>query len=324
MRRLFANLARCVPALVCPCVVLCVSVRRAVGAAAGAAAGTAVTAGRSLPDTRPTSGTEEPASVSEPPQRGDASVASRAWGVSRTSRRLRQFRLRRRPRRPLLPVPLPLQRHGDEQSDGCHRPAPGRAGREQDRRPNRHALHGIVRPAAGVRGRECHERGQDPDRGAARPSGNRVRRPAPRRPRQLDQLGPHVRRRASDRQVQARADRSVRGVSRSHSRRRVRQERQRQPLRRRVREQRPDPAPGDSRAVPVLAARHQPARRNGPARLAAAGDDRCPAGGKAARATRLQRGDGRPARLPRARFGARLGRTLADPRDAEGLQDAHT
>ena len=31
-------------------------------------------------------------------------------------------------------------------------------------------------------------------------------------------------------------------------------------------EQRPDPAAGDSRAVPVLAARHQPARRNGPAR----------------------------------------------------------
>ena len=59
VRRWFANLARCVSACVCPCVVAACCVRRAVGAAAGAAAGTAVTAGRSLPGTRPTSGTDE-------------------------------------------------------------------------------------------------------------------------------------------------------------------------------------------------------------------------------------------------------------------------
>ena len=67
--------------------------------------------------------------------------------------------------------------------------------------------------------------------------------------------------------------RRVRRLGRPHSRRRVRQERRRQPVRRRVCDRADARAGRVGRAVRVLEARREPAHRNGDARHAQPGDD---------------------------------------------------
>ena len=131
---------------------------------------------------------------------------------------------------------------------------------EQDRRADRRAVPGAVRSAHGVRRHRRRARRRSPLRvgrqelafGEQRLVGHVSWLNAART---FDGA-------QGDAAHEGVAGRRVRRVGRAHPRRRVRQERQRQPLRRRLRARRAELMPhGDGRAVRVLAARREPAQR---------------------------------------------------------------
>ena len=279
MRRLFANLARRVRASVCRCGMLCWRVRRAVGAAASAAAAHAVTAGRSRPTAAPQAAPANRAAVSEPPQRGDARVAARARRVSRARRRLRQCRLRRRAA--TMPTCCRRFRFNATRDRARRWPPPSRC-------RTRASASKTVGPTGAPFTAPFDLRQAFADIGSAQ--GRRSRRGSAGRSSPSASSGwsatsagstpaRTLRRRARDRPVAAGAGRRLRRVGRADPRRRVRQERQRQPLRRRLRQQRPSSLPQGTVEPYVFWRRDVNLRaETGALGSLAAGDDRRPAG----------------------------------------------
>ena len=287
-----------------------------------AAAGTAVTAGRSLPDTRPTSGTEEPASVSEPPQRGDAArgfacvgsfanepkassmPASSTAATTSTTCPASASTPRRRARRWLPPSSSRTRASGTRPSARPARPSRHRS--TCGRRSWTWTAEGRARPRSAARlGRQEIAFGDQRLVGHANwiNSGrtfDAARVTVKSKPAQIDLFAASV-----VRILDGEFDKSGNGnrfAGAYVSSGRILPQGTAEPyvFWRRDINQRAETGPLDSLQQVTTGARLV---------------------GKLPGATRLQRGDGRPARLPRARFGARLGRTLADPRDAEGLQD---
>ena len=164
------------------------------------------------------------AAVPQSCERSDAGLAARASRVPRARRGLCQLRLRRGPRRHLLPLAASLQCDADRHVDWRNRAGPGCPRRRQERWRHCGALQSSVRSSPGVRGSGQREGAADRAAGQA---GDRLRRSAPGRPRQLAQRRALLRRRAADAQDQAGANRSVRRLRRPDPGGRVRQERQR-------------------------------------------------------------------------------------------------
>ena len=256
-----------------------------------------------------------PAAVPQPRQRGDAVVAASARRVSRTGRRLQQFGLRRRPRRCLLPVAGSTDR--DRHRDRCWPPGPGagRARRRQERRPDRRAVQSAVRsatwrsPTSAARQRRwrCGLGRQELAFGEQRLVGhaswlNAARtfdaaRVTLRTARvQIDVFAASVVRILADEFDKSGNGNRFAGAYATSGRAGA--------------EAPPSSRTSSGAATPTCA------RESGSFGVARPGHDRRRAGRQAAGAPRLRRRDGCAARLARARFGARLGGTLAAARVA--------
>ena len=127
------------------------------------------------------------AASGEPPERGAAVLAARACGAPRPHGGLRGRRIHQRPRRRLLPEPVPVQRHGAaERVVLVHGASSGRARRRQERGADWRAVSRRARSADGL----CGHRQRQGARGhAGRTPGAGLRRSATGRSRQLAQYG---------------------------------------------------------------------------------------------------------------------------------------
>ncbi len=230
-------------------------------------------------------------------------------------RRVREQRLHRRPRRRLRAQSRPSERRRSRRPRACRfKPTCRmRASPRKQVGPTTAPFRGPFDLRSGL----CrHRRRQGAGRRTTGTAGARLRRAAAARTPRLGEHRPVVGRRARDPAGEVMAGRRVRRLAGAQPPRRVRQERQRQPARRRVcRVTEGDPA-GGGRAVSVLAPRREPAQRADRRRRSVADDDGRARRGQAAGTARLRRRDGDAARIAGGGFRERLGGTLADSRVA--------
>ena len=270
------------------------------------------------------SNVQSPSSVRPPlpnrVERGAAVVAARARRVPRADGGLRQCRLRRRSRRLLLAEPIPVQRDGHAEPDAVVPGAgAGRARREQDRsaRPARRSrapsISGWRLPTSARRTSPCRVRvgRQELVFGEQRLVGHVSWLNAART---FDGAKRHA---CAARSVSGRC---VRRLGRADPRQRVRQERQRQPLLRRVRDDRARwcRRARSSRTCSVRARPESPHRDRRDRQSAR--DDRWARAGSGSCPPRLDYGIEMAVqtRFARHRRGRRVGRPLAAARVASG------